>query len=69
MKTTVLEVIDAEGYLSVIGKRGESTDKGTNQSRAKTRKVTESAGERFAESGTVPTRFDSGGQVVSMTIR
>jgi hypothetical protein len=27
------------------------------------------AGERFAESGTVPTRFDSGGQVVSMTIR
>jgi len=42
MKTTVLEVIDAEGYLSVIGKRGGSTDKGTNQSRAKTRKVTES---------------------------
>jgi hypothetical protein len=30
---------------------------------------TKEAGERFAESGTVPTRFDSGGQVVSMTIR
>ena len=30
---------------------------------------TKEAGERCAQSGTFPTRFDSDGQVVSMTIR